>query len=231
MTRKPFPRGLSALLLAGLLSGCVEKVKGPGMQFGSEKYDFGTVDAGEIVNHVFNFTNNGTEMLLIAGVASAGGLTYVRDVTNELEPGKRGTISVSLNTKGLAGKVTQDFLVVTNIRDRSNIPLTLEGTVREGSAVAGMDKGAAFWLIQTGETVVGGSASASKQVKIAFDKAFSGTPKIVATVRNEPGFSGGDTFVVTVRSVSTTHFIANIVRVDKAQPWTQSPLLDWAAWE
>jgi hypothetical protein len=228
---------LFMLLLVGLFSGCAAQVKGPGIQFGSERYDFGTVDEGKIVNHAFEFTNNGTETLIISGVLSTCTCTYVRDFDKVVQPGKSGKISVSLNTKGLDGKVTKNVILGTNIPERENIPLTIEGTVKASPSAAstikvgGAGSGVAFWRIQTGETVIGSSASASKEIKVAFAEAFSGTPKIVATVRNDPGWDGGDTFAVTVRRISNTQFVANIVRVDKALPWNQNPLLEWMAWE
>ena len=128
--------GLCAVLLAGLLSGCAERVTGPGMVFQSDLYDFGTVEEGGIINHEFEFTNNGTELLLIQGVASAGGRTYVREFSKEVEPGKSGKISLALKTTGIKGRVSETFLLVTNIPDRPNVPLTIEGTVKAPSTAA-----------------------------------------------------------------------------------------------
>jgi hypothetical protein len=124
------------LLLIGLFSGCA---KGPGIQFGSEKYDFGNVKEGRIINHVFVFTNNGTETLIIRGVVATCGCTRVEDFDNEVQPGKSGKIPTLLNTKGINGKTTKNILIGTNVPDRTNITLTIEGTVIPNLPAPGHD--------------------------------------------------------------------------------------------
>ncbi len=90
---------LGASVLIGLLSGCAARVKGPGIVFASEKYDFGTVEEGSMVQHVFEFTNNGTEKLVIDGVIPTCGCTTIESFDKEAPAGGGGKIAVSLNTK------------------------------------------------------------------------------------------------------------------------------------
>jgi hypothetical protein len=112
-----------------IISGCAAQAKGPGIQFKSEQYDFGTVAAGKIVNHDFEFTNNGTDTLLIPEALSTCECTKIIDFDKEIKPGKSGKVSVEFNTKDIDGKATRTILVSTNIPDKAEIPLTIEATV------------------------------------------------------------------------------------------------------
>jgi hypothetical protein len=128
MRLKIVPLYLFVLLAAVLVPGCAP-VKGPGIQFVSEKYDFGTLPEGKIINFAFEFTNHGTETLIVGGVLSTCGCTYVSDADREVPPGKSGKISVSFNSVRLEGKVTRNIQVGTNVPGKENISLTIEGTV------------------------------------------------------------------------------------------------------
>jgi type VI secretion system VgrG family protein len=67
---------------------------------------------------------------------------------------------------------------------------------------------------------------------ISFPSAFASAPRITVTPSNDPNFSNvNDTFTVTVRSISTTACVVNVVRVDASGGWSQSLRLNWMAWE
>jgi len=101
-----------------------------------------------------------------------------------------------------------------------------------GSGLKVGTNGTTLARIQAAEALTGPSGAALTQVTVTFASAFSGTPPILATVRNDPAWGDvDDVFVVTVRSVSSTQFVANILRVDSNGGWSQSPLLEWMAWE
>jgi hypothetical protein len=236
MTLKIVPFVFFILIAFGFLAGCAVQVKGPGIVFGSEIFDFGTIEEGQAVTHEFNFTNNGTEKLVIDGVIPSCGCTTAGDDDKEIPSGKSGKISVSLNTRGFDGRVTKTVLVETNVPEKESMTLTLAGTVKPKPAAAGTSSlpatsGAPYTRAQSGEQGIGGNATPSKQVTVTFATAFSGTPRVIATVRNDSGWDVGDTFAVTIRKVSSTQFTVNVLRLDSAQPWNQNPLLDWMAWE
>jgi hypothetical protein len=52
-------------LLVFLLLFPVISYAQPSIQFEEESYDFGEVEAGEAVEHIFEFTNTGNEELVI----------------------------------------------------------------------------------------------------------------------------------------------------------------------
>lgn len=87
---------------------------------------------------------------------------------------------------------------------------------------------------QAGEVIAGTNPGGSgfKTFTLTFPTAFSATPKIIATAKNDPSFSNvDDTFVVSVRSLSTTQVVFNIQRVDLNTGWSQNLRIEWMAWE
>ncbi len=118
-----------------IVSSCVGQVKGISIHFPSEKYDWGTVSEGKPVNHTFTFTNNGTETLLISEVHPTCGCTVTGDYDKEVLPGKSGKIPIQFNTNGYDGKVTKTIVVKTNVPDKADITLTIEGTVKMSVSV------------------------------------------------------------------------------------------------
>lgn len=98
---------------------------------------------------------------------------------------------------------------------------------RQGLSVGG---GNALSRLQSGTAVLGAGTNVATYA-VAFPQAFSSAPKVVVTTRNDPLFNVNDTFVATVRAVTTTNFVVNIVRVDSSGPWAQQLRADWLAWE
>ena len=66
--------------------------------FEEKVYDFGEVDEGAIVKHVFQFTNEGNVPLLISDARATCGCTVPEWPKEAIEPGASGEISVEFNT-------------------------------------------------------------------------------------------------------------------------------------
>ena len=77
----------------------------------------------------------------------------------------------------------------------------------------------------------GGSASSRTNLTITFPKPFLTPPRVVATVAADPAWDVDDTYVVSVRKVTLTSCVVNILRVDSASGWSQSLRVNWIAWE
>lgn len=75
------------------------------------------------------------------------------------------------------------------------------------------------------------SAQLKECVRIPFGKEFDMPPHVFATAVAErhTGLDFDDCFAVTVRSVSTTAFTVNVLRVDTRKGWGQDLQLDWHA--
>ena len=68
--------------------------------FGETEYDFGTVDQGAVVEHVFTFTNSGSEPLVISNAKGSCGCTVPEWPKEPIAPGATGEITVKFDSKG-----------------------------------------------------------------------------------------------------------------------------------
>ena len=84
------------------------------MSFKESKFDFGTVDEGEIVKHTYNFTNTGKEPLVITNAKSTCGCTVPLWPKEPVAVGESGTIEVSFNTKGKRNKQQKPVTITAN---------------------------------------------------------------------------------------------------------------------
>lgn len=118
------------LCIIMLFFACLEKqVEGPGIAFKKKTYKFGKVNEGEKVNYTFKFKNIGTEILIIENVRPTCGCTLTGEYDKEVQPGASGEIPVELRTDGFQGEMSKIIRVLTNIPDKKDIVLTLQGTV------------------------------------------------------------------------------------------------------
>jgi hypothetical protein len=106
--------------------------------------------------------------------------------------------------------------------------LDVNGNTQTDSLQVG--SGTKFSKMQAGTFLAGGGAAQLKVVTIFFPSAFSTIPKITVTPRNEAGTNNNDVYAVTVRSITATGVVINILRVDVAAGWGQNLQLDWQAW-
>lgn len=88
--------------------------KAPKMIFEHESWDFGRVNQGEMLTHVFPFSNKGDDTLLINRVRTSCGCTAVLVSEKKIAPGKTGDIKVDFNTQGYEGEVSKYIYVETN---------------------------------------------------------------------------------------------------------------------
>ena len=76
--------------------------------------DLGTIKAGEIVQHTFNFVNAGNLPLTMAGVNVDAGCTLISAPTDPIPSGGSGKIVVEFNSEGMSGPVTKTIHVNAN---------------------------------------------------------------------------------------------------------------------
>lgn len=104
--------------------------------FEEENYDFGEVDEGAIVDHVFRFTNTGKAPLLISGARSTCGCTVPEWPKEPIPPGVSGEIKVKFNTQGKKNKQTKPVTIVANTYPATS-KVFLEGFVRPSAEQQG----------------------------------------------------------------------------------------------
>ncbi len=99
------------LLLAGPL---ISSEQGPKIIFQEEIKDFGKVNQGDVLTHIFVFTNQGNENLEIKKVDATCGCTAAILSEKNIAPGKQGQIKITLNTRNLRQKSSKYVYVESN---------------------------------------------------------------------------------------------------------------------
>jgi hypothetical protein len=85
------------------------------MKFERTVLDFKQVEAGEVVQGSFTFTNTGKYPLVIYEVNTSCGCTVADYPRGEIAPGKKGTISVKYDSEGASGmRISKEVTVNAN---------------------------------------------------------------------------------------------------------------------
>jgi hypothetical protein len=107
----------------GFYSGLKKKVEesarptGTGlgvMLFDQDEHDFGTITEGEIVTHIFTYTNTGEGPLSITDIESRCGCTIPKWTRKPIMPGEKGEIEVVFDSSKRTEKQAKAIIVYTN---------------------------------------------------------------------------------------------------------------------
>ncbi|MGO4911434.1 DUF1573 domain-containing protein [Leeuwenhoekiella sp. W20_SRS_FM14] len=120
---------IAALAFTGCKDNASEKVKGenvemaanrdanatafPKMEFEESEYDFGNIERGTGVEHVFKFKNTGDAPLVIVDATSTCGCTVPSFPEEPIAPGDTGELLVKYNGSGM-NAVTKIVTVKSN---------------------------------------------------------------------------------------------------------------------
>jgi hypothetical protein len=105
-----------------------QKSEGPKFLFENLSYNFGKITQGEQVNCVFNFKNVGSSNLIICDVGTSCGCTSSIFSKEPVLPEKKGTITVTFDSKGKSGEISTHVVVSANTYP-ANVLLTLYANV------------------------------------------------------------------------------------------------------
>ena len=83
-------------------------------KFAESEYDFGDIKEGDVVKHVFKFTNVGKTELAISDARGSCGCTIPSYPKESIAPGAEGEIEVQFNSKGKAGANLKHVSIVAN---------------------------------------------------------------------------------------------------------------------
>ena len=97
------------------------------MKFAKETHDFGKVEQGKPLTHVFEFKNTGTDPIVINDAQASCGCTKPSFSREPVLPGKSGSISATYNAAS-AGQFTKTVTVTSNAESGSSV-LYLKGEV------------------------------------------------------------------------------------------------------
>ncbi len=118
-------RKLTAILLLSAITSCqntskkvpdntTENTGTPKFEFHEEFYNFGSLQAGEVVAYSFKFTNLGDGTLIIDKIQSDCGCVTSHFPKEPIDPGASAFIEVVLNTAGETGRIYKEILVYAN---------------------------------------------------------------------------------------------------------------------
>lgn len=95
-----------------------ELAQGGKLEFGESVYDFGEVKEGEIVEHVYAYTNTGTAPVILSQVSASCGCTTPSYTQTPVLPGKSGEVKVSFDSNGQVGKQQKIVTIVSSAENR-----------------------------------------------------------------------------------------------------------------
>lgn len=103
---------------------------GPVLSFERMEHDFGEVVDSEKSFTSFEFTNTGTETLVISDVKASCGCTVPQLSRKTFQPGEGDTIQVTFDPKGKKGRSTKNIRVTSNSAGEPVITLQLASDVK-----------------------------------------------------------------------------------------------------
>jgi hypothetical protein len=84
-------------------------------KFNEEKHDFGEIPQGTPVTTIFQFTNIGTEPLILTDVRPTCGCTIANYTKTPVKAGDKGTITITYNA-AVAQPFTKTIVVTSNAK-------------------------------------------------------------------------------------------------------------------
>lgn len=117
-------------LLANLVIAAVATAA-PELSVEKGTYNFGTINQGKKVQHVFTIKNSGDQPLQIKKLEAACGCTAVKPSTSMVQPGRTAQIDVVFDSAGFTGKVQKTVTITTNAGKNPTYTLAMEGTIIE----------------------------------------------------------------------------------------------------
>lgn len=88
----------------------------PVMTFESTDFDFGSVKEGEVVDHIFKFTNTGSFPLIISKATATCGCTVPQWPKDPVGVGESGEIRVKFNTQNRTNQQTKYVNINANTK-------------------------------------------------------------------------------------------------------------------
>jgi hypothetical protein len=118
-----------SLLLVCLALSFVAMSQKAVISFNDKNHDFGKVNEEDgKITYVFNFVNKGNSPLAVSRVQASCGCTTPTWTKEPIEPGKKGTITVTYNPTGRPGAFTKNITVYSNATEEQ-VTLTIKGEV------------------------------------------------------------------------------------------------------
>ena len=112
------------------IDGLSKKIKVPQISINSPVFDFGEVNEGEKLEHVFLIKNTGKANLVISSAKTTCGCTVAKFPKEPILPDQQSEIIVVFNTKGKFGEQNKTITLLTNTVPRAKV-LTIKGYINK----------------------------------------------------------------------------------------------------
>ncbi len=100
-------------------SGSSFQSGGAKLKFEEDNHDFGKMADGDIAEHVFKFTNTGTDTVKIAEVKASCGCSAVLVSSFNIPPREGGEIKTTFNSRGKLGKIKKTIQI--RLKDNGSV--------------------------------------------------------------------------------------------------------------
>ena len=97
-------------------------------KFDETSYDWGTIDEGKKMEHIFKFKNTGANDMIISDAHGSCGCTVPEWPKEPIKPGKSSQIKVIFDSKGKAGDQSKSVTITANT-EPTNMVLMIKGKV------------------------------------------------------------------------------------------------------
>lgn len=105
------------------------------IEFTEQVHDYGTVKAGEKVEHTFKFKNTGVAPLIIETAKSTCGCTVPQFPKEPIAPGETGEIAVKFDSKNKSGRQRKPVNITANTWPKLTT-VHIDGTVEKAEEAA-----------------------------------------------------------------------------------------------
>jgi hypothetical protein len=106
-----------------------EMANAPAINVDNTEFNFGKIEQGEKVDHVYVLTNTGKSELLIRKVKASCGCTAVQPEKQVIAPGESVDIRTVFNSAGKTGNQNKTVTIITNDPKKSKLILWVKGEV------------------------------------------------------------------------------------------------------
>ena len=96
-----------------------EPIKGPKIVFSENKYEFGDIIQGDVIEHIFEFKNSGNSPLILQDVKTTCGCTVPEWPRAPLPPGATAELKVKFNSAGKIGIQNKVITVISNATNQT----------------------------------------------------------------------------------------------------------------
>ncbi len=90
---------------------------GAKITFKETVHEFGEINQGDVVTHVFEYENTGNEPLIISNVRTSCGCTAPNWSREPLAPGELGELTIRFNSRGKSGMQNKIITITSNAQN------------------------------------------------------------------------------------------------------------------